>query len=163
MNSRTYGILRCARSFASRVAEDEGFEPSRLSSTRVRDARTRPLCESSGRRILRLLRMGAVNIFRSGWLSGMNSRTYGILRRRKCCAFPRAEDEGFEPSKGCPLHAFQACALGRYANPPARLFSLECLTCLSGPRVSEERSRIYPDPPCGITALNSPRAGMQQG
>ena len=28
-------------------AEDEGFEPSRLSSTRVRDARTRPLCESS--------------------------------------------------------------------------------------------------------------------
>lgn len=29
-----------------------------------------------------------------------------------------AEDEGFEPSKGCPLHAFQACALGRYANPP---------------------------------------------
>ena len=30
----------------------------------------------------------------------------------------RAEDEGFEPSKGCPLHAFQACALGRYANPP---------------------------------------------
>ena len=30
-----------------------------------------------------------------------------------------AEDEGFEPSKGCPLHAFQACALGRYANPPA--------------------------------------------
>ena len=30
------------------MAEDEGFEPSRLSSTRVRDARTRPLCESSG-------------------------------------------------------------------------------------------------------------------
>ena len=29
------------------LAEDEGFEPSRLSSTRVRDARTRPLCESS--------------------------------------------------------------------------------------------------------------------
>ena len=29
-----------------------------------------------------------------------------------------AEDEGFEPSVGCPTHAFQACALGRYANPP---------------------------------------------
>ena len=29
-----------------------------------------------------------------------------------------AEDEGFEPSIGCPIHAFQACALGRYANPP---------------------------------------------
>jgi hypothetical protein len=30
----------------------------------------------------------------------------------------RAEDEGFEPSVGFPTHAFQACALGRYANPP---------------------------------------------
>ena len=30
-----------------------------------------------------------------------------------------AEDEGFEPSIGFPIHAFQACALGRYANPPA--------------------------------------------
>ena len=34
------------------MAEDEGFEPSRLSSTRVRDARTRPLCESSGCTVL---------------------------------------------------------------------------------------------------------------
>ena len=32
-----------------------------------------------------------------------------------------AEDEGFEPSVGCPTHAFQACALGRYANPPLKL------------------------------------------
>ncbi len=32
----------------------------------------------------------------------------------------RAENEGFEPSKGCPLHAFQACALGRYANSPVQ-------------------------------------------
>jgi hypothetical protein len=32
-----------------------------------------------------------------------------------------AEDEGFEPSVGCPTHAFQACALGRYANPPVLL------------------------------------------
>ena len=29
-----------------------------------------------------------------------------------------AEDTGFEPVRGCPLHAFQACALGHYANPP---------------------------------------------
>ena len=35
-------------------AEDEGFEPSRLSSTRVRDARTRPLCESSDPTLLDL-------------------------------------------------------------------------------------------------------------
>ena len=33
-----------------------------------------------------------------------------------------AEDEGFEPSVGCPTHAFQACALGRYANPPLITF-----------------------------------------
>ena len=38
--------LMCDSAEALR-AEDEGFEPSRLSSTRVRDARTRPLCESS--------------------------------------------------------------------------------------------------------------------
>lgn len=35
-----------------------------------------------------------------------------------------AEDRGFEPLKGCPLHAFQACALGRYANPPWRTLAL---------------------------------------
>ena len=29
-----------------------------------------------------------------------------------------AEVEGFEPSIGFPIHAFQACALGRYAKPP---------------------------------------------
>ena len=29
-----------------------------------------------------------------------------------------AEDKRFELLKGFPLHAFQACALGRYANPP---------------------------------------------
>ena len=64
----------------------------------------------------------------------------------------RAEDEGFEPSKGCPLHAFQACALGRYANPPnERAKGIAALTMIS------------PDPPRGITALNSPRVGIQQG
>ena len=63
-----------------------------------------------------------------------------------------AEDEGFEPSKGCPLHAFQACALGRYANPPnERAKGIAALTMIS------------PDPPRGITALNSPRVGIQQG
>ena len=36
-----------------------------------------------------------------------------------------AEDEGFEPSVGCPTHAFQACALGRYANPPLFLTRLK--------------------------------------
>ena len=35
-----------------------------------------------------------------------------------------AEDEGFEPSIGFPIHAFQACALGRYANPPVKRANL---------------------------------------
>ena len=30
----------------------------------------------------------------------------------------RAEAERFELSRGCPLHAFQACALDHYATPP---------------------------------------------
>ena len=42
----------------------------------------------------------------------------------------RAEDEGFEPSIGFPIHAFQACALGRYANPPALKNQLE--NCIGG-------------------------------
>ena len=45
-----------------------------------------------------------------------------------------AEDEGFEPSVGHPTHAFQACALGRYANPPV---------LLQGLRVSVQLTMIY--------------------
>ena len=45
-----------------------------------------------------------------------------------------AEDEGFEPSVGHPTHAFQACALGRYANPPV---------LLQGLRVSVVMTKIY--------------------
>ena len=44
-----------------------------------------------------------------------------------------AENEGFEPSKGCPLHAFQACALGRYANSPVQ--ALGVITTASDQRV----------------------------
>ena len=35
-------------------------------------------------------------------------------------AFKSAEGEGFEPSVPCDTHAFQACALDHYANPPYR-------------------------------------------
>src|SRR5664279_3680707 len=31
-----------------------------------------------------------------------------------------AEDRGFEPLRAFTQHAFQACALGHYANPPSR-------------------------------------------
>ena len=54
-------------------------------------------------------------------LSGGSTSTY-ILVSDLCFA---AEDEGFEPSVGCPTHAFQACALGRYANPPLLLTRLK--------------------------------------
>src|SRR5699024_2082950 len=33
-------------------------------------------------------------------------------------SLPLAEDRGFEPLRAFTQHAFQACALGRYANPP---------------------------------------------
>ena len=52
-------------------------------------------------------------------------RSCGRSRGPRCGARPvalvrLAEDAGFEPARGCPLHAFQACALGHYANPPPR-------------------------------------------
>jgi hypothetical protein len=43
-----------------------------------------------------------------------------------------AEDEGFEPSIGFPIHAFQACALGRYANPPVPI-------CFAGAMLSAHK------------------------
>ncbi len=60
--------------------------------------------------------------------------TFGILQKHStfdllASVFPRlrspiamllvfAEAERFELSEGCPSHAFQACALDRYATPP---------------------------------------------
>ena len=55
-------------------------------------------------------------------------------QHRKLFGKSGAEDEGFEPSVGCPTHAFQACALGRYANPPV---------LLQGLRVSVVMTKIY--------------------
>ena len=51
-----------------------------------------------------------------------------------------AEDEGFEPSIGCPIHAFQACALGRYANPPEGM-SLSALITMIARRSFVRRYR----------------------
>jgi hypothetical protein len=53
-----------------------------------------------------------------------------------------AEDEGFEPSVGCPTHAFQACALGRYANPPV-------ITFLPAKSIGGTYYDLPLDPPCG--------------
>jgi hypothetical protein len=45
--------------------------------------------------------------------------TYSLIKARQAiraghayCLVRRAEDAGFEPARGCPQHAFQACALG---------------------------------------------------
>ena len=37
--------------------------------------------------------------------------------------FRLAEDRGFEPLRAFTQHAFQACALGHYANPPPQRLS----------------------------------------
>ncbi len=51
-----------------------------------------------------------------------------------------AEDEGFEPSVGHPTHAFQACALGRYANPPVFLAAKSIGDCSEVAKAVSERS-----------------------
>ncbi len=67
-----------------------------------------------------------------------------------------AEVEGFEPSIGFPIHAFQACALGRYAKPPRSKYRQgECYR-----RTNYDSDQILR---ATCIALNSPRAGMQQG
>ena len=60
VNERQIGMCDSAEALR---AEDEGFEPSRLSSTRVRDARTRPLCEPSVGIIRRLVQIYKVRSF----------------------------------------------------------------------------------------------------
>ena len=53
-----------------------------------------------------------------------DGKSQGSPRKLSTRRQKMAEDRGFEPLKGCPLHAFQACALGRYANPPWRTLSV---------------------------------------
>ena len=45
-------------------------------------------------------------------------------------AFKSAEGEGFEPSVPCDTHAFQACALDHYANPPSMRLEYKPTTIL---------------------------------
>jgi hypothetical protein len=91
-----------------------------------------------------------------------------------------AEDAGFEPARSCPLHAFQACALGHYANPPpSRLSRTDGGRVPDGGqrgsaqgdailRIADARCRRPPlhsgaDPSRGVHPTNPPRAGRQQG
>ena len=84
--------------------------------------------------------------------------TFDIHDRRT--ARRLAEDAGFEPARGFPLHAFQACALGHYANPPPGEGT--------GPARAEKQPpagprRICRRPPVRRHPVNSPRAERQQG
>ena len=86
-----------------------------------------------------------------------------------------AEDRGFEPLRAFTQHAFQACALGHYANPPSRrlpegrthrirrIGPARAAGCAGRISALPRGSTRWADPPRGGTSLNSPRAGMQQG
>src|SRR6476619_2845571 len=72
--------------------------------------------------------MPVTSRFYRGWDAGPSSRTCRTpsstspSSRRASPAGSRfsAEDRGFEPLRAFTQHAFQACALGHYANPPPR-------------------------------------------
>ena len=97
----------------------------------------------------------------------------GPPRRRTGRALIVAEDRGFEPLRAFTQHAFQACALGHYANPPSRKIPEGTAPVPNRPSIEVAAGRISAlprgstrvgaDPPRGGTSLNSPRAGMQQG
>jgi hypothetical protein len=100
-----------------------------------------------------------------------------------------AEDARFELARVLPQHAFQACALGHYANPPSRRIqgpptphpAVIMQFRPPHPAVIMQFRPPHPavimqllrarrawldsliDPSCGATPLNSPRAGRQQG
>ncbi len=53
--------------------------------------------------------------------SNINQKTPHLMQRRPWALFASdAEGEGFEPSVPFGTHAFQACALDHYANPPCK-------------------------------------------
>jgi hypothetical protein len=70
--------------------------------------------------------------------------------------FELAEDAGFEPAIGFPIHAFQACALGHYANPPRgsiRGFAAR-------PPIPVSRPQFAPD--CGATREAHPDTSLRE-
>ena len=87
---------------------------------------------------------------------------------RSVDALALAEDRGFEPLRAFTQRAFQARALGHYANPPSRrLPEGEPHSTIGrqhrNPDLPGHSSRVDADPPRGGTSPNSPRAGRQQG
>src|SRR3954452_11775444 len=60
-----------------------------------------------------------------------------------------AEDARFELARGCPQHAFQACAIGQLGESSA------CDP--SGPRLSALRTTVAADPSCGAHLAELPQ------
>ena len=90
------------------------------------------------------------------------------MRSLKVNRFQLAEDAGFEPAIGFPIHAFQACALGHYANPPRgsiRGFAARPPIPVSRTE-SDAMRRAHPDTQCERSPLcfpQIPRAASPRG
>ena len=75
-----------------------------------------------------------------------------------------AEDRGFEPLRDCSQHAFQACALGHYANPPRRRLYGGYASATSRPLPAGRGHPVQLRRPLVRRhRVNLPRAGRQQG
>src|SRR5699024_8584750 len=89
-------------------------------------------------------------------------------------SLPVAEDGGFEPPRAFTQHAFQACALGHYANPPGAHEDSGSGAVLAnrGAVTSFTRARFVSRAHAGYSGrgplvrrplTGAPRAGRQQG
>jgi hypothetical protein len=74
-----------------------------------------------------------------------------------------AEDARFELARGCPQHAFQACAIGQLGESSVDQSSDHALAVWTGRGLSLGLTTVMADPSCGAIPPNSPRAGRQQG
>ena len=121
----TYLNLRCLRSEVEICALSISIRHKALGALGLPVAALTGVENSKGG-IARIVVKNAI-----GSLSGLkfvamceDGKSQGSPRKLSTRRQKMAEDRGFEPLKGCPLHAFQACALGRYANPPWRTLAL---------------------------------------
>ena len=115
----TYLILRCLSSEVEICALSISMRQAALGNLGVPVAAFARV-EDSESRIASVAAKNVIGHLRSFKFVAMceDGKSQGSSRKLSPRRQKMAEDEGFEPSVGCPTHAFQACALGRYANPP---------------------------------------------
>ena len=68
--------------------------------------------------------------------SEVKQRQAETQRRQTSIQPPWAEGVGFEPTDGCPSHAFQACRFGRSRTPPGLTFTWWDLPSCGAARVA---------------------------